>query len=346
MDNPNQPGGTPERPAGETPANPEGPPSTGQPAERVTPYGAAAQPGVDPSQLTMPQPQTTIYSPQPGTPGAGAAPGTGGGQPAYMQPAGAGQPPQQPYTGEQATPHQQPPQQPPQQQPGQYPQPGYPQQPYAQGQYPPQGQYQQPGYPPQGQYPQQYPPQYQQGNVPPGQYQQPGYPPPGYGQPVQPPPKKGGVPIIVWILGGVLVLILGICGIAALLTAQAINRVSESAGDIIGTAEASFGGIPSWLFYTSLKSEDYEQARDYLSADLKREYTVERLQQEWERLTKGAGGISVGTYNLVGSASNGTWVQELQGNGNNKTYEIRLTVTTQGNDYVITGATPSLIPKP
>ncbi|HYP19813.1 MAG TPA: hypothetical protein VEY08_07040, partial [Chloroflexia bacterium] len=133
MDNSNQPGSTPERPAGETPPNPEGTPSTGQPTERVTPYGAESTPAVDPSQLTMPQPQTTIYTPQPNVPGPGPA-----------------SQPQQPYTGEAARAPQQPPGQ--YQQPG--PQQGYPQQPYAQrqfpqgkspqGQNPPQGQYQQP----------------------------------------------------------------------------------------------------------------------------------------------------------------------------------------------------------
>ncbi len=150
----------------------------------------------------------------------------------------------------------------------------------------------------------------------------------------------------MWILGGVLVLILGICGVTAFLAAQAVNNVTRSAGDFIGTVEAGVGGIPSWLFYNSLNSGDYDQARTYLSANLKREYTADRLQQEWEKLTDAAGGITVGDYTLVGPANNGVWLQELQGNEKNQLYEIQVTVATQGSDYLITDAKPSLIPEP
>jgi hypothetical protein len=163
---------------------------------------------------------------------------------------------------------------------------------------------------------------------------------------VQPAPKKGGVPVIVWVLGGSLLLVLGICAVIAFLTAQAINRVTDGAGDFIGTIEAGVGGIPSWEFYNTLNSGDYDQARTFLSADLKREYPASRLQQEWEALTDAAGGITVGPYNLTGPASNGTWVQELNGDGNNKLYKINVKVNTIGSDYLITGATPSLIPEP
>lgn len=163
---------------------------------------------------------------------------------------------------------------------------------------------------------------------------------------MQPPPKKGGVPTIVWVLGGSLLVVLLICGAIAFFTAQAINRATEGMGDIIGTIEAGVGGIPSWEFYNALNSGDYEQARTKLSADLKREYPVSRLQEEWETLVDAAGGITVGPYNLSGPASNGTWVQELNGDGNDKLYTINVKVNTVGSDYLITGATPSLIPEP
>jgi hypothetical protein len=147
------------------------------------------------------------------------------------------------------------------------------------------------------------------------------------------------------VLGGLVVFTLLICGIASFLAAQAFNTASRTVTDAFGTVEASVGGIPSWLFYNDLSSGDYDSARDYLSADLKREYSAARLQEEWERLVDGAGGITVGDYELVGS-SNNLWLQELEGEENGKFYEIQVRVGTVGNEYLITGATPALIPEP
>lgn len=140
-------------------------------------------------------------------------------------------------------------------------------------------------------------------------------------------------------------LILGICGIAAFIAAQAVNNVSRSAGDFFGTVEASVGGIPSWLFYNDLNSGDYESARDYLSDELRRQYPADRLQEEWETLVEATGGITVGDYEMIDTGSNEFWVQELEG-ANNHFYSIQVTVRTIGNDYLITDAKPSLIPRP
>jgi hypothetical protein len=177
--------------------------------------------------------------------------------------------------------------------------------------------------------------------MPPGQ---PPYPPP-YPQQGQPLPKKGGVPVIVWVLGGLVVFVLLICGIASFIAAQAVNTASRSMGDVFGTVEASVGGIPSWLFYSDLSTGDYDSARDYLSDDLKREYSAARLQEEWERLVDGAGGITVGDYVMIGNNSD-QWLQELEGQENGQLYEIQVTVRTIGSDYLITDAKPSLIPEP
>jgi hypothetical protein len=179
--------------------------------------------------------------------------------------------------------------------------------------------------------------------MPPGQAP---YPPQGYAYPPQPIPKKGGVPVIAWVIGGLVVGVLLICGITAFLAAQALNNVGRTVGDAFSTVEANIGGIPSWLFYNDLNSGDYDSARKYLSADLKREYPASRLQEEWERLTDGAGGISVGNYTQVGTSNNDLWLQELEGQENGQLYEIEVTVKTIGSDYLITGANPSLIPEP
>jgi hypothetical protein len=149
----------------------------------------------------------------------------------------------------------------------------------------------------------------------------------------------------VWVLGGLVVFVLLICGIASFLAAQAVNTATRSMGDVFGTVEASVGGIPSWLFYSDLSTGDYDSARDYLSDDLKREYSAARLQEEWERLVDGAGGITVGDYVMIGNNSD-QWLQELEGQETGQLYEIQVTVKTIGNEYLITDAKPSLIPEP
>jgi hypothetical protein len=149
----------------------------------------------------------------------------------------------------------------------------------------------------------------------------------------------------VWVLGGLVVFVLLICGIGSFIIAQTVNTASRSLTDAFGTVEASVGGIPSWLFYNDLNAGDYDSARDYLSDDLKREYSAARLQEEWERLVEGAGGITVGDYVTIGN-NNNLWLQELEGQENSQLYEIQVTVRTIGSDYLITDAEPSLIPEP
>ncbi len=153
------------------------------------------------------------------------------------------------------------------------------------------------------------------------------------------------MPVIAWVLGGLVVAVLLICGIASFIAAQALNTGSRALTDAFGTVEASVGGIPSWLFYNDLNAGDYDSARDYLSDDLKREYSAARLQEEWERLVDGAGGITVGDYVTIGN-NNNLWLQELEGQENGQLYEIQVTVRTIGSEYLITDAKPSLIPEP
>jgi hypothetical protein len=150
----------------------------------------------------------------------------------------------------------------------------------------------------------------------------------------------------VWVLGGSLVAILLICGTLAFIVSAALNTASRSITTAFSTVEANVGGIPSWLFYNDLNSGNYEDARQYLSADLKSQYTAAKLKADWERLTKATGGITVGDYTLDSATNTSLWRQELEGQDNNKLYEIQITVKTVGSDYVITDAKPALIPSP
>jgi hypothetical protein len=150
------------------------------------------------------------------------------------------------------------------------------------------------------------------------------------------------VPVIVWVIGGSVLAVLIVCGLLAFMITHAVTNVARTGNSAIATLEAS---LQDWqsssLFYNMLELGDYEGARDFLSADLKREYPADRLQQEWESLVDGAGGITLDASRPT--SNDKVWVQTLKGNGNNKTYTIRLTV---GDDFAIAGADPALIPEP
>jgi hypothetical protein len=221
--------------------------------------------------------------------------------------------------------------------PGQYQQ-GYPQQPqYGQQGYPQQGQYGQQGYPQQG-YPQQGQPQQ-------GYPQQPG----GYGPPpptyTQAPPaeKKGGVPVIVWIIGGILLATILGCVLVFWMIGNAFNRVAS-------TIESDLGGfgpnVAAIGFTTSMTFGQYQDALDYLSGDLAGRYDADTLQQRWEALS--SDGTSLGVENQLGSVrslgnnrSSIDWTITTP-NGNDET--IELIIEEQGNEWKIVEARPDLLP--
>lgn len=226
----------------------------------------------------------------------------------------------------------------------------YPQQQY--GQAPEQGQQGQQGAYPQQYPPQQYPPQ-QQGQYPPQQYQQypqqgaPPYGQPPYAAPQAQPEKKGTNPLL-WVLGGVLLVIV-LCVVAVFATLAAL-------GNFVGNATVGFvnsaGGIASaGTFSTYMSSGQYAQARDMLSGDLANRYTEATLQSRWEALVGKNNTLSVNT-DLGNPRQDGDrivvpWTIE---GANGKTYNVDLYITSlsSSNQSVmqIVDARPDLIPSP
>ncbi len=251
--------------------------------------------------------------------------------PAQGQPQQPEQPQTTIYSGHPAQPPQQPtqpvygaPQQP-------YPQQGNPQQPYQP--YPPQQGT--PGAPQQPYQPQQpYPPQYA---------------PLGY---AQAPRKQGGVPIWVWIIGGILGLILLACGVSAYVFTRAVSTTVEQSGKLfsaIASDMSTMGVINATSFYSDLSSSQYETARQYLTQQMKDKYSADKLRTDWEKLTGSGNTISPGIpdFSQLGSkqTQNQVLTETLDGS-NGKTYTIKLNMKQVNNDWFIDGADPALIPAP
>jgi hypothetical protein len=232
-------------------------------------------------------------------------------------------------------------------QPTQQAPPNYGQMPPQGGYAPPQGGYMPPqGAPPQGGYPQ---PTQPMGQQPPGGYAQyPGAQP--YGQTPYPPaqaqaaPAKGGVPAIVWILGGVLLTIV-LCVVAVFAIVAALGNAVVSAvntGGALATATK---------FSTFMSSGSYQSARDLLSGDIANRYTAATLESKWVALVGEDSVFSVnadlGTPRQDGNRVIVPWTIEGQ---NGKQYQVDLYISslTPSSDAVlqIVDAKPDLIPAP
>jgi hypothetical protein len=232
------------------------------------------------------------------------------------------------------------------QQPPQAP-PSYGQMPPQGGYAPPQGGYMPPqGAPPQGGYPQ---PTQPMGQQPPGGYAQyPGAQP--YGQAPYPPaqaqaaPAKGGVPAIVWILGGVLLTIV-LCVVAVFAIVAALGNAAVGGLNSVGSLAVAT------TFTTSMSAGDYAGARDLLSGDLANRYTEATLESRWIALVGEDNTFNVnsdlGTPRQDGNRTVVPWTIEGQ-NGEQYKVDLYFTSLSASSDSVlrIVDAKPDLIPAP
>lgn len=212
------------------------------------------------------------------------------------------------------------------------------QQPYQQQQ--PNQQQQQ--YPSQQSNQQQYAPP---GNMPPGQ---PGYQP-GY---VQAPPKQGGVPVWVWVIGGIVAVLLLACGVSAYVITRAVTTTVEQSGKLfsaITSDMSTMGIINSTSFYSDLSTGQYEAARQFLTPQMKDKYSADKLRADWEKLTASGNTISPNIPDLsqLGSTQAQSQVLTMTLDGSSgKVYTIKLNMKEVSNDWLIDGADPALIPEP
>jgi len=281
-----------------------------------------------PEPLQPPRPPEIPYNPPP--------PNYGQGYQGYQPPQGgqAGAPPPPPGYPQGAPP------------------PGYPPQGYSQGYapppqqgYAPQGQPPPPGYP-QGAPPPGYPPQgYPQGYPPPGA---PGYPPQGY---AAAPPQRKGMPGWGWLLIGGGVLLVACVVFLIISTIMAVNFLGTQVNNTfsrigVGLVEELAPVGVAGEFYDNMQSSDYESAFALLAPSLASQYSPEQLQAKWEGLEASAGDISSHFPSDFGDTTGGTSQLSYTLFFENETYEVDLTLEQAGDAWLITEASPRLIPEP
>jgi len=209
------------------------------------------------------------------------------------------------------------PQQPP------YGQPPYGQQPYGQ---PPYGQ------PPYGQPPTQYsPPVY--GQQPQQPYGVPPVPGPGYPGYMPPSQQKKSLRwlwITLGIIGGLIVIACGICGVASMMGANIFN---QAAGSTIVVEQ----------YYQAVQKQDYATAYTFVSPTANvslqgKNFPVSSAQSYTllaQTLDKSLGTVSQHTSHIDGSNTSSFTITVTRGG---KQYIVHMTLSKTGNDWKITSA--------
>jgi hypothetical protein len=162
--------------------------------------------------------------------------------------------------------------------------------------------------------------------------------------------RKSGVPVFVWVIIGIVVAIILLCGGIAVATGlflnSAANAVKSGSGSILNTfgAAASAG-----LFDAALTTGNYEEAYSYLGGDLAKRYSAATLQQKWEALGGGANTIQsinsrFGAPRDVGN--NQSSIDWIITPPNKPAVTVVLTLDEGTNDWKIIDAKPDLIPNP
>jgi hypothetical protein len=269
-------------------------------------------------------------------------------QPPEGQPPSAGSyAPQPPWTPPVYPPAGPPPQN--QGQPGaqpSYPPPGS--QPPTFGQPPPaQGQgLTQPVYPP--------PPGYGPASPPPSAYPPPpGYPQPGYppGAPYPPPPgytapqQKSGVPIWLGVTFGLVLVIILAC-VFVVLGLGALGREVGKSFSQLGTNLESGSYTTVLNFYSYMDAEEYTAAYSLLGGNAALNYTPDSLRSSWLALTRARGQVIPNPiFASVNEKGSSATVDQPITTSKGLNYNVHLKLTKSGGTWLITDATPALIPK-
>jgi hypothetical protein len=152
------------------------------------------------------------------------------------------------------------------------------------------------------------------------------------------------VPAIVWILGGILlVIVLCVVSIYAIFAAvgNAVVGVVNTGGALV-TAES---------FSALMSAGDYDGARDLLSGDLANRYNEQTLESKWIALVGEGNTFSVnsdlGTPRQDGDRVVVPWTIEGE-NGREYKVDLYITSLSSSSDSIlqIVDAKPDLIPSP
>ena len=214
--------------------------------------------------------------------------------------------------------------------------PNQPQQPDS-GQQPPYGQpqqpYGQPGQPQQPPYEQQWGQQPPQG-YPPTQYVAPAYgaqPAPGYMPPQQPRRSRRGLWIVLAIIGGLLVLVCGGCGI---LFASGVGIFGGIVGSIAGPAYTVN------QYYNAIEKQDYAKAYSYIGTNLTttngKTLTQDLYTVAAQALDLAKGKVSSFSVGDITSSNNVTTVTVSVTRANTASYDVKLQLQQVNGSWKIT----------
>jgi hypothetical protein len=154
------------------------------------------------------------------------------------------------------------------------------------------------------------------------------------------------VPVIVWIIGGVLLATILGCVLVFWMVSNAVGTAVNTTFSRIGNELGGFGPYATSIgFTTSMTFGNYDDAHNYLSGDLANRYSADTLEQRWEALSTGEG--SLGVENSLGD------VETLDANRSsvdwtvttpNGDETIQLIMEPQGDEWKIVEARPDLLP--
>jgi hypothetical protein len=163
-----------------------------------------------------------------------------------------------------------------------------------------------------------------------------------------PPQKSGGVPVWLWVVGGLVLLVIVVCGAISFIIANTVKTAVQS----IPTAISEFGTLSpasAFLFYTYLDIGSYDAARDLLTNDMKARYSVDTLRNQWTAFTDKAGSITptITDFSNADDSGNSATIPIAVKGSKGQTYNVTLHMQ-RGSDgrWLISGADPALIPSP
>jgi hypothetical protein len=157
--------------------------------------------------------------------------------------------------------------------------------------------------------------------------------------------KRSGVPVFVWILGGILVFLVA-CVLVFYFTIFAAGNALKNAGTTLGNTIGASASAAA--FDLAMETGSYQEAYSYLGGNLAKNYSAATLQQKWEALQGAGSSFSVSTR--VGAprdiGNNQTNIDWIITPPNKPAVTVTLTMDQGTNDWKIIDAKPALIPNP
>jgi hypothetical protein len=154
------------------------------------------------------------------------------------------------------------------------------------------------------------------------------------------------VPVWLWVGFGVVLVVILFCVGSVLFVGYLGGQVSKSFSKIGASLES--GSYTTVLnFYTYLDSEEYTSAYSLLGGNAALNYTPDSLRSSWLALTKARGQVIPNPlFASIDEKGSSATIDQPLTTSKGQNYSVHLKLTKSGDDWLITDATPALIPKP